>query len=343
MKTPVDYVFGTDLPEPGAVMDVAEGIRWIRMPLPFALDHVNLYLIDDGDGWVLIDTGIGLDETKGLWEKILAEALGGRPITQIIITHFHPDHMGCAGWLTEKLGVEMWTTRTEWLSARAIRLDESERLVDHLVAFYRKAGIPEPRVEEMKAIGGGYAKITTPIPLTYQRVATGQVLEIGKYKFTVIIGAGHSPEHICLHCPDSKVVLGGDFLLPRISPNVSVWWMEPDGNPLADYLQFLAGVTGIGDEELVLPSHDRPYRGLDMRVRDLALHHEERLELAESVCKAPSTANDVMNALFQRELDAHQTRFAVGESLSHLNFLLEEGRVSRRIGDDGQWLYETVS
>ena len=342
MKTDVDYILGKTLPEPGSVLDVAEGLRWIRMPLPFALDHVNLYLIDDGDGWVLIDTGLGSETTRGHWQTILETGLGGRPITQILVTHFHPDHMGSAGWLCETLGVSLWTSRAEWLSARAIRLDSSPELIDHMADFYAKGGLGGDLVQGLRAMGNSYAGMVDPIPLVYQRVAANQILEIGRFRFRVIIGAGHSPEHICLHCEESGVMLGGDFLLPRISPNVSVWWNEPDGNPLSDYLSFLAGLDDIDEATMVLPSHDRPYRGLRQRVSDLALHHEQRLDLASEICGTPSTAADVMRAMFQRELDTHQTRFAIGESLSHLNFLVEDGRVHRSLGDDGAWRYEAV-
>lgn len=340
MKTPVDYIFGKTLPEPGEVLDVAEGIRWIRMPLPFALNHVNLFLVDDGEGWVLIDCGIGFKETRDLWEGILADHLQGRPITRILVTHFHPDHMGSAGWLCEKLGVEMWTSRAEWLSARAIRLDDSDELLDHLVDFYTKSGLSGDVAAELRVMGNNYAKMVTPIPLSFHKIADGDLIEIGRFKFRVIIGAGHSPEHICLHCAESGILFGGDFLLPRISPNVSVWWNEPDGDPLNDYITFLSGLDGIDPDILVLPSHDRPYRGLSPRVRDLLLHHEERLDLAQEICRTPSSATDVMNRMFQRELDAHQTRFAIGESLSHLNRLLNSGRVTRRMGTSGAWVYE---
>lgn len=342
MKTPVDYIFGETLPEPGQVLDVAEGIRWIRMPLPFALNHVNLFLIDDGDGWVLIDTGIGLPETQGLWETILANSLHGRPITKILVTHFHPDHMGCAGWLTEKLGVEMWTSRAEWLSARSIRLDDSTEFLDNLVSFYVKTGLGTAMAGELRTLGNSYRQQVAPVPMTYHKLADGDLFEIGRFKFRVVIGSGHSPEHICLHCAETGIMLGGDFLLPRISPNVSVWWSEPDSNPLNDYFDFLSGLDRIDPEILVLPSHDRPYRGLDKRVRDLLLHHEERLDLAQEVCRTPSSAADVMRRMFQRELDTHQTRFAIGESLSHINKLLADGRITRRLGDDGAWIYEAA-
>lgn len=339
MTNAIDYVLGDALPEPGTAITVADGVRWVRMPLPFALNHVNLYLIEDDDGWVLIDCGLGNDTTKELWQSVLEKHLEGRPITQILVTHYHPDHMGSAGWLMERTEANLWMTRSEWLSARAIRLDDTEELLDGIVSFYRHTGLGESDVADMRSLGNSYRRMVAPIPLTFSRLAPDTVLEIGGRRWMVVIGSGHSPEHACLYCPEAGLMIGGDFLLPRISPNISVWWNEPDGNPLQDYLKFLGSLDPIADDTLVLPSHDRPYRGLKHRAVDLAEHHDKRLDLAEQVCRVPSTAIDVMNAMFQRKMDAHQTRFAVGESLAHLNLLIDQGRLSRHLGEDGAWRY----
>lgn len=339
MMNAIDYVLGDALPEPGTAMTVADGVRWVRMPLPFALNHVNLYLLDDGDGWVLVDCGLGNDTTRELWTRILESQLDGRPITQIIVTHYHPDHMGSAGWLMGRTEAGLWMTRSEWLSARAIRLDDTEELLDGIVAFYKRTGLGDTDVADMRTLGNSYRRMVAPIPLTFNRLAPDTVLEIGGRRWVVVIGSGHSPEHACLYCPEAGLMLGGDFLLPRISPNISVWWNEPDGNPLQDYLKFLDSLDAIADDALILPSHDRPYRGVKARAVDLAEHHERRLDLAESVCRVPSTAIDVMNAMFQRKMDPHQTRFAVGESLAHLNQLIDQGRIARSMGEDGAWRY----
>lgn len=339
MMNEIDYVLGDALPEPGTAIMVADGVRWVRMPLPFALNHVNLYLIDDGDGWVLVDCGLGNDVTHELWTSILATQLDGRPITQIIVTHYHPDHMGATSWLMERTPAQLWMTRAEWLSARAIRLDDTEELLDGIVAFYRRTGLAEADIADMRKLGNSYRRMVGPVPLTFNRLAPDTVLEIGGRRWAVVIGSGHSPEHACLYCPEAGLMIGGDFLLPRISPNISVWWNEPDGNPLQDYLRFLDSLEPIADDTLVLPSHDRPYQGLKPRALDLSEHHDRRLDLAAQVCATPSTAIDVMNAMFQRKMDAHQVRFAVGESLAHLNLLLDQGRLTRHLGEDGAWRY----
>ncbi len=339
MKTDVDYILGDTLPEAGAVLEVAPGVLWVRMPLPFALDHVNLYLLDDGDGWVLVDTGIANEQTQGLWTRILDTGLGGKPITQVIVTHFHPDHMGNAGWMLERTDAPLWMSRTEWLSARAIRLDDTTDFIDGVIGFYRRAGLSETLVQDLHAMGNTYRRQVTAVPMVYSRITHETALEIGGRQWAAVIGSGHSPEHVCLHCAEENIILGGDFLLPRISPNVSVWWNEPDGNPLKDYLAFLGSLNYLNDDILVLPSHDRPFRGLPERRADLAAHHEQRFDLAEEVCHRPSSAADVMSHMFRRQLDAHQSRFAIGESLAHLNHMVESGRLRRDTDTAGVWRY----
>jgi glyoxylase-like metal-dependent hydrolase (beta-lactamase superfamily II) len=340
MKTDVDYIYGETLPEPGTAMEVAPGIRWIRMPLPFALDHVNLFLLDDGpDGWVLVDTGAALKPTQDLWELVLANELQGKPISQIIVTHFHPDHVGNAGWLQDRTGAPLWMSRSEWLSARVNRAEPPEQFQTYAPDFYSRAGLSDLLVGELRDLGNHFHSLVSPVPPIYRRISEETALEIGGRTWVPILSGGHSPEHICLYCPDDNLVLGGDFLLPRISPNVSVWWNEPDGNPLADYIRFLQNLDYMEDDILVLPSHDRPYRGLHERRADLIAHHHERFDLALEVCAEPSTAADVMYKMFKRQLDAHQSRFAIGEALAHLNYLVEDGQLDRSLDDDGVWRY----
>jgi glyoxylase-like metal-dependent hydrolase (beta-lactamase superfamily II) len=343
MKTDVDYILGPRLPEPGTALEVVPGVRWIRMPLPFALDHVNLFLLDDGDdGWVLIDTGAALKPTQDLWELVLANELDGRPISQIVVTHFHPDHVGNAGWLQDRTGAPLWMSRTEWLSARANRAEASEQFSLVAPDFYRRAGLSTTLVDELRDLGNHFRNLVSPVPPVYHRICEETALEIGGRSWMAIIGAGHSPEHVCLHCAEEKLILGGDFLLPRISPNISVWWHEPDGNPLKDYIKFLGQLGYLDKDILVLPSHDRPYRGLPERRRDLVAHHEQRFDLALEVCKEPATAADVMYQMFKRQLDAHQSRFAIGEALAHLNYLVDDGRMARDEDADGVWRFAAV-
>ena len=343
MQSDVNYVLGDQLPETGDAIEVAEGVLWVRMPLPFALNHVNLFLLEDGDGWTLVDTGIASTEIKQAWDAVLAKYLGGKPITRIIVTHYHPDHMGCTGWLMEKYPGDLLMTRTEWLSARATKLEEASNFVNGVSKFYGKTGLSPTMLADMQDLGNSYARMVSDVPMSYTRIKADSEIEIGGRIWKPIIASGHSPEHACLWCDEHKLLLGGDFLLPRISPNISVWWSEPESNPLKDYIEFLGTLDHINEETLILPSHDRPYIGLGLRTKDLRTHHQDRLDICMDVCReAPATAAEAMTALFKRQLDAHQTRFAIGEALSHLNVLVEDGSISKWLDDEGVWRYQVA-
>ncbi|SDG48798.1 MBL fold metallo-hydrolase [Roseospirillum parvum] len=324
------------LPEPpstGELIEVAPGVRWLRLPLPFALDHVNLWLIDEDDGATLVDTGIDRPESRAVWEQVLAGPLRHRPIRRIVCTHFHPDHMGLAGWLGARFGAPLLATAGEWAFARALSLDTGPRYVERQLAFYRRAGLDRDMLGEIGARGNSYAERVGPIPDTYQRLLDGMTLTLGGRPWRVITGRGHAPEHACLYCPDLDVLISGDQVLPRISPNVGVWPQEPDGDPLPLFLASLERLRILPGNVLVLPSHGRPFRGLRARLDTLAEHHRERLRLAEAACPdagAGVSGAEVIPALFKRAMDTHQTIFAVGESLAHLHLLWHAGRLIRQ-------------
>lgn len=345
MSEQIDYILGERLPEPGRVIEVAPGILWLRLPLPLALNHVNLYLLDDGDGWTLVDCGIGDDTAKAIWTEILGgDLLGGRPITRIIATHYHPDHVGLAGWLLDRLDAEFWMTRSEFLNARATWLDSAEGFTTTMAAFYGRTGMHDRELDELVSLGNEYRRLCTPIPSTFRRIGPSTSFKIGGREWRPVFGSGHSPEHATLWCEELGILLGGDMLLPRITPIIAVWWSEPEANPLGDFLEFLGGFDAMADDVLVLPAHDRPYRGLKPRVTALGAHHDHRLDLAIDRCREPSTARDVMGALFDREItDAFQTRFAIGESLAHLHLLREQGRITRHEGENGMHLWQAAA
>jgi len=342
MESNVDYVMGERVPEPATPIEIAPGILWIRLPMPIALDHINLYLLDDGDAWVLIDTGLGDPVSIGTWETLLETKLQGRPIRRIIGTHFHPDHVGLAGWLQNKTGAELWMTQLEWLSARQAYLDVEDASSAQMQRFYHRAGLNETELRAYREMGNDYRSMVTPIPAVYKRVTGATVFEIGGRKWEPIFGSGHSPDHISLYCAEDRILLGGDMLLPRITPIIAVWWQEPEGDPLAGYLDFLGTLGHIAEDVLVLPAHNRPYRELRTRVKDLADHHVERLDITLDTCAAPATGRDVMKALFTRELDAFQTRFAIGETVAHINNLLHKGALTRDLDEEGRHRYHRV-
>jgi glyoxylase-like metal-dependent hydrolase (beta-lactamase superfamily II) len=338
-ETPAAGLF-TVAPEPGQAMPVAEGVFWIRMPLPFKLDHVNVWLLRDGEGWAIVDTGIDSSQTRALWGQILTEATGDGPVTRVIATHYHPDHVGLAGWLCASTDAPLWMSQTEWLYARMLTLDVGADLTRDMVAFYRRAGCAEPFMVHIAERGPGYAPLVSPVPTGFHRLREGEMIEIGGRRWRILVGRGHAPEHVSLYAEDIGVLIAGDQVLPRISPNIGVYASEPEANPLADYLETLVQFNTLPADTLVLPSHHAPFRGLHQRVGELAAHHEARLDQLRSACAAgPRTAMALTQALFPRALDLHQTTFAVGETLAHLHLLMAQGEVRRTLPPDGVYLY----
>jgi glyoxylase-like metal-dependent hydrolase (beta-lactamase superfamily II) len=325
-------------PAPGETMEVAPGVLWVRMPLPYALDHINLWLLADGDGWCMVDTGIGTAATRDLWERIFASALGGRPVTRLIVTHHHPDHVGQSAWLTRRWGVALHMTETEWYMGRALALDMTEESNRWMVEFYRRAGCNAEALSAFATEGNSYGPMVE-IAGSYRRIMGGDEIPIGGQAWRVMIGRGHAPEQACLYAPGLGVVIGGDQLLPRITPNVSVWPEEPDGNPLPQYLDSLAPFRELPERTLVLPSHKLPYRGLRRRIDALIAHHNERLAVARAAVAKPATVQHAVDAMFRPGLDRHQLMFAVGEAMAHLHHLMALGQVERTTRDDGLWIY----
>ena len=332
-------------PEPGTLAEAAPGVHWLRMPLPFALDHINLWLLADGDGWTIVDSGLNTPVTIELWERIFAKGLDGKSVTRLIVTHFHPDHMGLAGWLTQRWQIPLWCSETEWLSARMLTADhDDEAFGADQMPFYRHAGLDEAAVQMLGARGNQYAKRVGPIPREFHRIADGMTIAIGGRSWRVIVGRGHAPEHVCLHCPELDLFIAGDQVLPKISPNVSVWPNEPDADPLASYLESLEVLRrAVPADVLVLPSHNLPFYGLDIRIDQLAAHHAERLVEIETACAASHSAMEIVPLLFRRALDAQQLAFAIGEALAHLNHLVAAGRLTRRSREDGVQLFSAAT
>jgi glyoxylase-like metal-dependent hydrolase (beta-lactamase superfamily II) len=302
------------------------------MPLPFRLDHVNLYLIEDRDGWTVVDAGIGLDRTRGLWEPVLEADLDGKPITRVFVTHFHPDHMGNARWLTERSGADLWCSQAEWLMAQfAWRLGDSDERLD----FYRRNGVDAAHHDRLLGRRHHYRQVTPAVAPAFRAVRDGDVLLIGERQWRAFTVFGHSPEQAILSCPEAGVLASGDQVLPRITTNVSVWPGEPLGNPLRLYLDSLERLAGMPDGTLVLPSHGLPFRGLQTRLAQLRHHHDERLARSLDAVAEPLTAAEVLPALFAQDLDLQQFGFAFGETLAHLHHLEWQGRVKRLVGPDG--------
>ncbi|MGH7387847.1 MAG: MBL fold metallo-hydrolase [Candidatus Rokuibacteriota bacterium] len=325
----------TDVPARGEAIDVAPGVAWIRMPLPFQLDHINLWLLEDGDGFTLVDTGVGLDDTRAAWARLLAGRMGGRPITRVVVTHFHPDHMGNAAWLAERFGADVWCTQGEWLSAQYARRTRDQRDLEGRLAHYRRNGAPPEAIERLRQRGNHYPGLVPAVPPDYRPIGEGDVLGIGGRRWQAIVGRGHSPEHLTLWSAEANVLISGDQVLPKITTNVSVWPEQKGANPLRLYLDSLDRFRSVAEEALVLPSHGLPFRGLAERIGQLRVHHAARLGEALDAIAEPRSAAEVIPALFRRPLDTHQLGFAMGEGLAHLHFLEADGRAVRVVGPDG--------
>ena len=335
----MEYIFDGP-PEFGETLEVAPGIHWLRMPLPMALDHINLWLVEDGPGWTLIDTGLHSGLSKKIWTEVIDERLDGRPLSRVICTHFHPDHVGMAGWLVDRTGAEFWMPRTEWLYARVLTIDDSDNFTDVMVEYYRRAGGSAEYLARLKERGPFFPGLVSEVPRGIRRIRDGETFEIGGNNWKIVVGNGHSPEHACLLSEELGLFISGDLVLPRISPHIGVYADEPDGDPLRDYLDTMERFHALPDDVIVLPSHNEPFRGLHERLDALIQHHADRLEDFTAACKKPVTAHDVAKQVFKRRLDSSQLGFAIAETVAHLNYLIVERRIARHADDSGVNLYQ---
>ncbi|WP_420343183.1 MBL fold metallo-hydrolase [Paenirhodobacter sp.] len=321
-------------------MEIAPGVLWLRLPLPMALDHVNAYALDDGDGWTLVDPGINTPACRAALEAALAGPLAGRPVRRVIVTHYHPDHIGLAGWLQAR-GAALITTRTSWLFARMLQLDEQRLPVSETLAFWRAAGM-EPGLLARRAQERpfNFADSVHPLPLGYQRIREDDVIAAGGRRWRVRIGEGHAPDHATLWSEDDDLVLGGDQLLPSISANLGVYATEPAADPVADWLESCRRFEPLAQERhLVLPGHKLPFSGLPLRLRQMIENHEGALNrLRALLAEGPRPATACFPALFKRPIGEAEYGLALVEAVAHLNHLLHLGEL-RRETRDGIWIW----
>jgi len=338
----LQYPFPTP-PARGHTLEVAPGVHWIHMPIPYTpLDHINLWALDDGAGWAVVDAGTRTEETVATWRELFANAGKRgetRSLTRVLITHMHPDHVGMAGWLTRKFGIALWMTQLEYLNCRVLLSDCAREAPPDAIAFYQRAGWSEDALQAYRARFGNFGRHIHTMPDSFHRLHDGQELRIGAHVWRVIVGSGHSPEHACLHCPDLKLLISGDQVLPRISSNVSVHPLEPEANPMRDWLTSLEKIKhAVDDDVLVLPSHGGCFRGLHARIDALARGQQHALERLLATLAQPRRAVDVFGALFARPISESSFALlgmATGESLACLNYLMHAGQVRRTFDDAG--------
>ncbi|HML08383.1 MAG TPA: MBL fold metallo-hydrolase [Xanthobacteraceae bacterium] len=336
--SPAQLIFPHPVPPaPGATIEVAPGILWLRLALPFLLDHVNIYFIDDGDGWTLIDTGLGNTATQQAWQLMFDGLLRERPLKRIIVTHFHPDHVGCAGFLLRRFDVPLYMSATEYLQSLTIHLNPGALEAEHYRRFYLDHGLDAETTGRVVTGGHAYLKRTSGLPPTFHRIVAGDVLRVGNRDFDVLTGGGHSPEQVMLLCRDEKLFLAADQVLAKISPNVSVVAVDPDGDPLGHYLRSLNALRReVGEDVLVLPGHNLPFYGLHRRIDELNEHHRARCERILRACRAaPRSAAELIPFVFARKLDPHQMGFAFSEVLAHVNYMLRQGKLQPAATADG--------
>jgi glyoxylase-like metal-dependent hydrolase (beta-lactamase superfamily II) len=334
---PIDHPFDSP-PETGTTRLVAPGVNWLRMPLPFALDHINLWLLEDGAGFTAVDTGIAMDAVKEAWKS----ALAGQHLQRQIATHFHPDHLGLAGWLAAEYGAPLWMTQGEYLTAHVIAAGLAPFDIPSMVALFARHGLDAARCAALEARGNAYRRGVPVIPAAFHPLFDGDMLRIGVHAWQVIVGHGHAPEHASLYCAELNVLIAGDMLLPRITTNVSTYAAAPELDTLQLYLDSIDRLAELPEDTLVLPSHGHPFRGIRARVAELHTHHEARCaDLLAACADGPRTAGNLLEVLFGRPInDPHQTLFAMGEAIAHLNYLERQGRLQRSL-DSGTIRYAT--
>ncbi len=352
LSYPFDTPAGETLAPPGGTHQITPGIKWIRMALPFALNHINLWLlrdeIEDKEGWTVVDCCINRLESREQWAQIFENELEGLPILRVIVTHMHPDHIGLAHWLCERWTTpehtcRLWISATDFNAARMACQVAAGHGGEAAAAFVSSHGMSNPDyLKQIRERTGYYAQMVPRVPSSYVRIMDSMHVKIGDKDWHCIAGYGHAPEHIALHCPALNLLVSGDMILPRISTNVSVYDLEPEANSLKLFLDSIAKMKALPEATLVLPSHGKPFVGLHERIKQLQDHHAERLaEVIEACTLAPQTAYDIVAIMFKRELDLHQLTFAQGEALAHLHLLWFESKLRRKL-EDGVYRFSAV-
>lgn len=332
-----------DAPQEGAAISVAPGVLWMRLPLPMTLDHVNVYALDDGDSWTIIDTGFASKRGRAIWNQLLSGPLSGKPVSRVIVTHHHPDHVGLAAWFMER-GAELLMPRTGWLMARMLTLDVQDVPNAQALAFYTRAGMDPAVLEQRRSERPfNFADCVAPLPLGYTRLVDGQTITMGGRRWDIRMGDGHAPEHATFWSRDDNLVIGGDQLLPSISPNLGVYPTEPDADPVKDWLRSCEGFQSFAAaSQLVLGGHKLPYTGLPMRLTQLIENHHGALRRLLAHLDTPRAAGDCFLPLFKRNISAGEYGLALVEAVAHLNHLHQSGQVIRSLRADGAWVFQAV-
>jgi len=332
----------SEKPEDEHPVIIEEGILWFRLPLPMALDHVNVFVFEEDHGWTIIDTGFYTRRGVEIWQNIIAKHLDPKPVNRVIVTHYHPDHIGMAGWLGSEFNAEIVTTRISWLLARMLVLDVQEKPTDEIISYFKNAGMTKEKLEERKnSRPFNFADVVHHIPLGYTRISEADTIMIGKRNWTVRIGHGHAPSHATFWSEDGSMCLGGDQFLPDITPNIGVYATEPEANPLKEWLESCRiFYETTNNETLVLAGHKSPFRGVKERLGQLIDHHKVCLDSLLSYLSKPRTVIECFEILFGRRIPEREFGLATAEAYAHLNFLWKEGKISRTLHEEGYFTWQ---
>ena len=338
MAAPLDFWEG-DIPKKGELIQVIDNIYWIRLPLPLSLDHINLYLIDEGDAWAVIDTGIKFPESEAIWNDIIDNQLGGKPIKKVVVTHMHPDHIGLAGWLVERFDADFYISQAEYFATFGYLSSGSPSIANQ--AFFSECGLPQAFLAFIAENPFDLSHVVHPIPEQYIRLREGETINLGGHDWQILTGEGHSFEHVALYSKSLGCMLSGDQLLPKITSNVSVHSIVPQADSLRYWFESLEQLRAIPNETLVLPSHNVPFKGVHQRVDQIIDHHQRHLNALEKVLDEPKTAYELLPTLFPIKLTHFDMPLAMGECVAHLNYLIMKQRLQSFVKESVRY-YEKV-
>ena len=332
-----------DAPGKGHAVDITPDIKWLRSPLPLSLNHINCYLLRDGEGWCVVDTGMNSESARQQWLDVIEAELEGAPLTRVFATHHHPDHVGLAGWLCDRHRVPLWMSESEYFHTCTFNAPRRSEPYWEVDQYFVRAGMSLQSQQSLYA-NDDYNHMVSEVPASYHRIADGDRIQIGSHEWVAITSRGHAPEHLSLYCSELNLYLSGDQLLPKITSNVSVSPIAPDADPLGDWLQAHADIAHrVPDNAIVLPAHQLPFSGVHTRLQQVVEHHEQRMDRLCDLCREPSTAQLLTDRLFDRELDAFQNFLAVGECLAHLHRLMALGRVERTLQASGVYHFRHLA
>lgn len=322
------------------LVEVAPGIKWLRLPMPYALDHVNVYLLRLEKGWLIVDTGLDSPTVTAIWEEVFSGPLLGENVVGVCCSHHHVDHVGLAGYLTERWQAPLYMSYKEFFTLRGWPMDLKEVPWQH-AEFHQRSGLPKELLQQTLIMFDFSGEIS-PLPPAFIRLQDNTPLPVAGGDWQVLMGEGHAPEHAMLYSAHQGILVSGDQLLPRISSNVSVSVVNPEDEPLSRWLATLERLAGLPDDTLVLPGHGLPFRGIKTRLAELYSHHENKLQTIISACtETDHSVFDLVQKLHPYPLANFDQQLAMGECLAHVRYLLSHKRLDGELDNQGTIRYRT--